>query len=322
MDLRQLRHVVEICGTGSFSAAARRLKVSQPTLSKSISQLESQLNVTLFERSGGAALPTQSGAFFAEQAAKILSAVSSLDRDVKLHAHGKLGPLRIGAAGMTRERPLPMFVQLLREKYPALQIETRSEVVESLVRELRAGRYDVIFCSSEYADDAGDLIRIKLYEEPEIIVARPDHPIVKEAQRTPEKLLRYPIAAISIFPSFRRHFGALSAQSERNLYAFTSAEPLLIKNRLSEGNFIGLGTRTLFRQELREGSLVEVPVPGLPRYVCWMLTTEGRWRSAFIKEVAAVARAASRPVALPDRGSDKPSRRQPGARKKAKRPKS
>jgi len=87
MELRHLEQILEICRAGGFSGAARRLEISQPTLSKSIARLETQLSVKLFERNGGAARPTAYGAFVAQRAEALLQGVAALSRDLE-----QLGP--------------------------------------------------------------------------------------------------------------------------------------------------------------------------------------------------------------------------------------
>src|SRR5260221_461039 len=88
IELKHLEHVLEICRAGSFSAAARRLRLSQPALSKSIARLESQLHMHLFERTGGAARPTQLAELIAERGRALLVSSNSLSRELEQRAGG------------------------------------------------------------------------------------------------------------------------------------------------------------------------------------------------------------------------------------------
>ncbi len=77
--------------------------------------------------------------------------------------------------------------------------------------DLRQLRHVVEICGtgsfSAPHEATSDLIRIKLYEEAETVVARPERPIVKESPRTPEQLLRYPLATSAGWLAPPRTFG-------------------------------------------------------------------------------------------------------------------
>lgn len=76
--------------------------------------------------------------------------------------------------------------------------------------------------------------------------------------------------------------------------AFVSDDYALVKSRALESDFVALGPRFVFEQELREGTLVELKLRVEIGYECWLLTTEANWRSPVVKKVADFARAAMR----------------------------
>ena len=75
MELRQLRYFVAVASTGSFSRAAERCHVSQPSLSQQIAKLEGGLKHRLFDRSGRQVHLTDAGRLLLERAEAILAAV-------------------------------------------------------------------------------------------------------------------------------------------------------------------------------------------------------------------------------------------------------
>ena len=79
MDLQQLRYAVTVAETGSITAAAKRLYMGQPNLSRSIRELEAELGITLFERTARGVVPTQSGEGFLGYARSILAQMDSLE---------------------------------------------------------------------------------------------------------------------------------------------------------------------------------------------------------------------------------------------------
>ena len=293
MELRHLQQVVEITRAGSFSRAARRLNVSQPSLSKSIAGLEAELSIKLFDRDGGAARPTEYGLFVAERAEELLKSTAALKRDIARLAGGETGRLRIGVGAVARLKPLPEVVKHLGVQFPHLLIEVRQEPVPAMIRSLISGRYDVLFCNAQSAQMHGDLIRVKIFEDRDVIAVGSSHPLIKEAPVPPARLLDYPIASFPLPPHVIQWFGSLSGQAEKNLGALVSDDHDLIKHRAIETDFVAMAPSFVFAQEFRDGTLVELPTINPPGYECWMLTTRTRWESPVIKAIAEMAKSVS-----------------------------
>src|SRR5215472_122635 len=157
MELRHLEQIVAICRAGSFSAAAKALGIAQPTLSKSISRLETKLGVLLFERTNANARPTVYGQFVADHAASLLGNVTSLSHELEQMARGEAGLLRIGVGPATRLKPLPKVIQRAARAFPRLQIVTRYAGPNvMMMRALRAGSFDLIFCNHQLATSQDD----------------------------------------------------------------------------------------------------------------------------------------------------------------------
>jgi DNA-binding transcriptional LysR family regulator len=294
MDLRHLEQVVAVCQAGGFSGAARRLRISQPTLSRSIARLEMKLAVKLFDRSGGAARPTAYGRFLAERAEALLGGAATLTRDLEQLVHGETGRLRIGVGPVPRLAILPRLVALMAERYPDLRLETEQDKARDLLRGVEEGRYDVAFVTFEAAEPFGDLIRVKVMEDDHIAVARPGHAALAEPRPlSPRQLLRFPMATARLVPSFRRWAGETSEAEEANLKAFVSDDFELIKQRVMASDLLTMGPRLIFQPELAAGRLAELPITWDTPYECWMLATAERWRSPVVKAAAEAAKAAA-----------------------------
>ncbi len=294
MELKQLEHLVAVCSAGSFSGAAKRLGISQPTLSKSIARLEKHLGLKLFDRGGGSARPTVYGHVAAEHAAMLLAGVARMSEQLEELARGETGSLRIGVGPATRVKLLPEVVRQVGKTFPDLQLEARYDDVQTLMRSLRMGSLDLVFCYFEAPDEQSDFIRVKICDDLRIAVVRPRHPALRQAPLTPEMLLKHPLASVGAVPSFRKWLGAMSAKAARNMNAFVSDDYALVKSRALESDFVALGPRFVFEHELRDGTPVELKLRVEIGYECWLLTTEANWRSPVVKKVADFARAAMR----------------------------
>src|SRR5688500_8098456 len=96
LNLDYLRTFVTVIELGSFSAAAERLRLTQPAVSLQVRQLEKKLETALVERVGRKAKPTAAGAELLAHADRIAAAVSSAIEAVARHASGAMGRIRLG----------------------------------------------------------------------------------------------------------------------------------------------------------------------------------------------------------------------------------
>lgn len=293
IELKQLEQVVQICQAGSFSEAARQLQVTQPALSKSISRLEGQLGFQLFERSGGAARPTELGELVAERGRHLLASANALGRELQQRAGGGAGRLRIGVGPATRIRPLPQVIRGLLTQFPGLQVDARLDNGLKIMRGVDQGRYDVAFGASENAEPYGDLMRVKLFEDSLVVVARPGHPAARaDHPLSPAELLKHPMASVGVTTGFSRWVGSVGETEAANATALVCDDFEIMQESLPETHTMR-GTRYVFERALAAGELVEVPITWKAAYHCWMLTTQENWRLPVVKAVAELARSAA-----------------------------
>jgi DNA-binding transcriptional LysR family regulator len=114
---------VTVVDAGSFSAAARRLKLGQPAVSKSIAQLEENLGARLLLRSTRGLTPTDAGQRFYEHARRAIDEADQAEQAVRESSDGLSGRLRIGAAvTFARLHVLPALKTFL-DQHPKLSID-------------------------------------------------------------------------------------------------------------------------------------------------------------------------------------------------------
>jgi LysR family cyn operon transcriptional activator len=142
MELRHLRYFSAVADTLHFGRAARRVHVSQPTLSQQIRQLEEELGTPLFERARAGVRLTQAGELFRTYASRALE-----DVNAGLSAVGALrglatGALRVGYPPSMRGIVVPALAAVLR-RHPGLALSAEEAVVRRLERRLADGKLDV-----------------------------------------------------------------------------------------------------------------------------------------------------------------------------------
>jgi DNA-binding transcriptional LysR family regulator len=122
MDLRLLGYVVAIAEEGSISAAARRLQLTQPTLSRQLRELERHLGAELFARGGRGLVPTAAGQALLRRAVHMLAEAEAALDDVRLAAEGKTGRLAVGFAGSGINGALGTALGRLRVELPDVDL--------------------------------------------------------------------------------------------------------------------------------------------------------------------------------------------------------
>jgi len=161
--LRQLQYAVAVAETLSFSRAAERCRVSQPSLSAQIAQLEDALGVQLFERDRRRVLVTPAGRQLTDDAKVILSGADSLKRSAALK-DPLSATLRIGVIPTVSAYLLPQVAPAMRSTFPELKTVWREDKTSVLVTELERGALDLALLAKEA--DIGNLEFVELAKDP------------------------------------------------------------------------------------------------------------------------------------------------------------
>lgn len=181
MELHQLRYFVAVAETGSFTRAAEREGVTQPTLSEQILRLEGKrhgVGRRLFDRLGRKVVLTDAGRELLGRAQGILAAVGEAERAVRDSSEG--GLLRIGAIPTIAPFVLPGAVTRFRKAHPAVQLLLQEDLTERLLAGVLAGDLDVGLMALPIRDDR--LHVEKLYSEPLLVALPPKHPLAGRSE--------------------------------------------------------------------------------------------------------------------------------------------
>lgn len=136
MDYKQYDYVLTVAEEKSFSKAAKRLFISQPSLSQYINRIENQLGVSLFDRSTTPLGLTYEGELFIETALKIKNLNEQLKKKYADITELKAGRLNIGLTPSKATNPLPTILPYFKKKYPNIELiitEASSSELEELL---------------------------------------------------------------------------------------------------------------------------------------------------------------------------------------------
>ena len=135
LDWNQLKAFLETADTGSLSAAARKLGLTQPTLSRQVAAIERQMGVTLFERVGKSMSLTPTGLELLEHARAMGAAAEALSLVATGRSQAVGGVVSVSATDAVAAHLLPPMVRRLREQEPGIAIEViASNALSDLLR--------------------------------------------------------------------------------------------------------------------------------------------------------------------------------------------
>jgi DNA-binding transcriptional LysR family regulator len=200
IDLRSIRHAVALAQHASFSRAADVLGVGQPTLSRSIRDLESRVGRILFTRSRVGVRPTDFGYLFLKQAALVAAQMQDLEREVALAKGLHQGELAVGFGPYPFNLLLPLALPRFISKQPALRLRVQVDSLEALGQGLRKRTLDVVVGERSIleSDDALEVTE-SLPPLNAYLFARAGHPLARRKNDL-GALLRYPLVQISRLP--------------------------------------------------------------------------------------------------------------------------
>ncbi|WP_183239828.1 LysR family transcriptional regulator [Bradyrhizobium sp. cir1] len=143
IGLHHLRSAIAAADCGSFRQAAELLEVRHSVLSRSISQFEHLLGVTLFDRSTGGVVPTVAGRSALRMSRLILEQLDSLLIASRAHGYGEAGRLSVGFSTSMSIGDLRATLAEFKRRTPQVELSTFERSRVRLMRALRSGTIDI-----------------------------------------------------------------------------------------------------------------------------------------------------------------------------------
>jgi LysR family hca operon transcriptional activator len=189
MELRHLRYFIAVAEEGSFlTAAERRLNTSQPSLSRQIRDLESEVGVQLLERQPRGVALTDAGRVFLDHARLALSQVEAATDGARRTAQPQKPALSMGFMVGLEVMWLPHLLRILREEEPEVEVTLCSQSSPELALALARGKLDIAFLRPE-KQNGGVTFKL-LAKEPLIAVLPADHRLASRKRIRPQDLVR------------------------------------------------------------------------------------------------------------------------------------
>lgn len=192
MEMRVLRYFLAVVREESVTKAAEALHITQPTLSRQLSQLEEEIGVRLFDRGTRKITLTNEGILLRRRAEEILQLVDKTERELAEQDEQVEGKISIGCGEIAAVRMLPEPIRTFREKYPRVSFELFSAAADLVKEQLDKGLLDIGLLLEPVDMEKYDFIRLDMKEK-WVVLMRPEDPLAEKESVTAEDLLSLPL---------------------------------------------------------------------------------------------------------------------------------
>lgn len=140
---KYLRDFLTVCETGNITAAAARLGLSQPALSRIVKMVEKEAGMPLLVREASGVYLTQAGEIYARMARTMLESYRNGLREIHDIRDSQSGQIRLGLSRISSETLLPVILEQFRTLYPHVELHLTETLIRQLNPLLRQGKLDL-----------------------------------------------------------------------------------------------------------------------------------------------------------------------------------
>jgi len=263
VTLRQLRTFKTVADLRSFSAAAQRLKLSQPSVSYQVKELEETLGVPLLDRLGKRVQLTEAGSILYGYARRMLDVLDEASVAIEEVRGMHRGSLRVGASTTVGIYILPAALGAFKKLHPglviSLEIGTRDRVQEQVLR----NELDLAVVGPALKDP--ELAIMPFLSDELIVVAPSGHPFAGKRGLTLKELSAEPFVMREAASGSRASFEKAARKAGAKMtMAMELGSNGAIKHAVESGLGLAVLSRYACALELASGRLVELSVRGFP----------------------------------------------------------
>lgn len=191
LKLRHLTTIVLVAEKGTISGAARALKVAQPVVTRTLHEIESTLDVELFERKPRGVVPTIYGEILIATSRTVIAQVRNAGRQIEAVTNADAGRIEVGTYLAGSNLLLPRSIARVKAIHPHLTVVVRDATPDILNQQLRSGVIDLAI-GRLTVQARPPLAQERLYDEPMLVVSRHEHPVHRTRSPSLAQLTSYP----------------------------------------------------------------------------------------------------------------------------------
>jgi LysR family cys regulon transcriptional activator len=251
MNIRQLRFISAVAKHGlNVSATAESLYTSQPGVSKQIRQLEDELGVQIFERSGRQLTRiTPGGEAIIELADRALIELDTIKRAAQEFSDPGLGSLTVATSHTQAKYTLRPVLEAFAERFPRVDVELHQGSPLQIAQLLNDGVADLAI-ATEAMEHFEDLVMLPCYQWQRAILAPSDHPLGDLRELSLAEVARHPIITYVFgFTGHSKLDAAFSKAGVKPRLRLTATDADVIKTYVRAGLGVGILARMAYDPE-------------------------------------------------------------------------
>ncbi len=210
MDIQNLKAFMLVAETGSFSAAAEKLHLTQPAVSKRIALLEEQLEANLFDRIGRNVSLTEAGSALLPHAKNVQQELEAAQRSVRDLAGNVSGELRLATSHHIGLHRLPPVLSQFSRAYPDVNIDIDFMDSEQAHELIHQGNAELAVVTLSPAKEAS-LVTLPVWTDPLDFMAATDHELFSKTGKTE-------LAALAAYPAIVPGLNTYTGQIIKSLF--------------------------------------------------------------------------------------------------------
>ncbi len=262
MNIKQLEHLLALADTGSFSRAAEKLFITQSALSRSIQSLEDDLGGKVLDRIGKRNELTPLGQDVVARARHIVRDAAELRHSAQLLQQGGRGSISVGlGSGPGALLTIPLMCAAAA-RYPGMRVAITRGPTELQIQQLRSRQLDAMVVDVRRVTPATDLNIASLVEVRAGFIVNAAHPLAVKRSVSFQDITRYPVASTPLSDEVVRllvdQYGVLANPSAMVTLMCEDVASLLATVKQTQAIYLGVVAAA--KADLRDGSLVELPI--------------------------------------------------------------
>ena len=202
ISLRQLRAFLAVAKLRHFRRAADSLHLTQPAVSRHIAELESELEVKLFDRNTREVVPTESGRYLHSAIERVLDELEGVLAHVHSENERRHGKVRVASVPTLSATLMPPCIAACARHYPQLTVQLHDQVQTLVLESVRGGEVD--FGVTVEPADAEAFDSEIIMHDPFVLVCRRDHVLATRTQVSWKKLKGQPLILLDYASGSRR----------------------------------------------------------------------------------------------------------------------
>ena len=209
MDHRHLQLLIALDEHRNLARVSERFNVTPPAISKSLREIEEELDAQLFDRGPRGVAPTVLGACMIRHARTVIAELANASTELRALKSGLLGNVSLGVLPAAAPLLAPLGIARLKERAPFVTVLLREGTIDAVLPDLHVGKLDIMVGTIPWSHLASGLAIELLYDdETMVVVARIGHPLARHRSVRLGQLLDYPWiippAGTSVGESFRQ----------------------------------------------------------------------------------------------------------------------